>query len=77
MDNVYDLCCSILGSMFPLPRVVYSMANDGLIFHALGHIHKRFKTPAFATLLGGLLGGQFYMFDLITALVSDEYSQHF
>lgn len=49
------LSTSLLGAMFPLPRILYAMATDGLIFQFLGHVHERFKTPIFATLISGLL----------------------
>ena len=39
--------------MFPLPRIVYAMANDGLLPRCLGSVHSYFKTPLLATLLAG------------------------
>ena len=36
--------------MFPLPRVVYAMADDGLIFRGLANINEKTKTPVIATL---------------------------
>ncbi|KAL1413910.1 hypothetical protein MTO96_007959 [Rhipicephalus appendiculatus] len=47
------LVVSMLGSMFPMPRVVYAMAKDGLIFRALSKVWPVTETPAFATLLLG------------------------
>jgi Amino acid transporters len=43
--------------MFPLPRILYAMANDGLLFRFLASIHPQTKTPLLATLLSGLLAG--------------------
>lgn len=54
---IFGLCASLMGSMFPLPRVVYAMASDGLIFEFLGHINPRFKTPIYGTIIAGLLTG--------------------
>lgn len=54
---VFALCTSLLGAMFPLPRILYAMANDGLLFRSLATIHPRTKTPLLATLLSGLLAG--------------------
>ena len=37
--------------MFPLPRVVMAMAEDGLIFRKLGEVHEKTKTPVIATMV--------------------------
>ncbi|XP_065559610.1 solute carrier family 7 member 14-like isoform X2 [Artemia franciscana] len=49
------LTVSLFGSMFPLPRVVYAMAIDGLIFRQLSRIQPLTGTPVLATLLCGTL----------------------
>lgn len=54
---IFGLCASLMGSMFPLPRVVYAMAIDGLIFEFLGKINQRFKTPVYGTIIAGTLTG--------------------
>lgn len=48
---------SLVGSMFPLPRVIYAMASDGLIFKWMGKVNSRFQTPLVGTLCAGLLTG--------------------
>ena len=45
--------------MFPMPRVVYSLASDGLIFKFLGYVLPRFKTPVAAAISSGLFAGEF------------------
>jgi amino acid transporter len=50
---MFGLSTSLLGAMFPLPRVLYAMASDGLIPRPLATVHKRFQTPLLATLLAG------------------------
>lgn len=53
------MCTSLMGSMFPLPRIVYAMANDGLLFKFMGEISSKHKTPLNSTLLTGFLTGAF------------------
>ncbi|KAF7987136.1 hypothetical protein HCN44_001791 [Aphidius gifuensis] len=48
---------SLLGSLFPLPRVIYAMASDGLIFKFMGKLHPKFQTPVIGTLIAGLITG--------------------
>lgn len=54
---IFGLCASLMGAMFPLPRIVYAMASDGLLFKNLSHIHPRYQTPFIGTLLAGALTG--------------------
>ncbi|KAL6264698.1 hypothetical protein P5V15_004798 [Pogonomyrmex californicus] len=54
---ISGLCASLLGSMFPLPRIIYAMASDGLVFKWMGNISSRFQTPIMGTLSAGLLTG--------------------
>ncbi|RWS06462.1 cationic amino acid transporter 2-like protein [Dinothrombium tinctorium] len=55
------LSTSLFGSMFPLPRIIYAMAEDGLIFKKLATIHPKFKTPVNATILSGLFAATLAM----------------
>jgi len=48
---------SLLGSLLPLPRVLYAIAADGLIFRFISWIHPRLQTPIIATILGGIAAG--------------------
>eukprot|EP00095_Tigriopus_kingsejongensis_P003141 maker-scaffold438_size171652-snap-gene-0.39 protein:Tk03141 transcript:maker-scaffold438_size171652-snap-gene-0.39-mRNA-1 annotation:"hypothetical protein KGM_14024" len=48
------LTVSMYGSMFPMPRIAYAMANDGLLCHSFRRVN-RFGVPGFATLCLGLL----------------------
>jgi amino acid transporter len=41
----------------PLPRVLYAIAADGLIFRCIAWIHPRLQTPVIATILGGFMSG--------------------
>ncbi|XP_014769092.1 high affinity cationic amino acid transporter 1 [Octopus bimaculoides] len=60
---VYSHYCMV-GSIFPLPRVVYAMAEDRIIFGAFSKVSDKFKTPVLATLVAGLFAG-------VTALIFD------
>lgn len=51
---IFALCTSLLGAMFPLPRVLYAMAEDGILYKILKKIHPGTQTPIVATLLSGL-----------------------
>jgi len=65
VGSLFGLSTSLLGAMFPLPRVVYAMANDGLLPRCLGTVHSYFQTPLVATILAGLLSGcMALLFDL-------------
>ncbi|KAJ6648082.1 High affinity cationic amino acid transporter 1, partial [Pseudolycoriella hygida] len=67
---IFGLCASLMGSMFPLPRVIYAMSSDGLIFEFMGRINPKFKTPMYGTLLAGLLTGLLAAIFNLTQLVS-------
>ena len=48
------LTVSMFGSMFPMPRIAYAMAKDGLIFRFLARVNSR-GVPAWANLWLGLI----------------------
>ncbi|XP_074093525.1 cationic amino acid transporter 2-like [Cotesia typhae] len=65
LGAVSALCTNLLGSMFPLPRILYAMASDGVMFKFLSKIHDRTRTPICGTLVSGVfIGLMTLMFDL-------------
>ncbi|KAK3600261.1 hypothetical protein CHS0354_039728 [Potamilus streckersoni] len=62
---ICGLSTSLLSGMFPLPRILYAIASDGLIFRFLSKVNERLKTPFIATVLSGIFAGVMAMlFDL-------------
>lgn len=49
------LSVAMFGSMFPMPRVIYAMAQDGLLFKPLAQLWDRTKVPGIATIFSGLI----------------------
>ncbi|XP_063597840.1 cationic amino acid transporter 2-like isoform X2 [Penaeus indicus] len=66
---LFGFSASLFGAMFPLPRVIYAMADDGLLFRFLSEVNKKFKTPAIATIISGLFAGIMAMIFNLDALV--------
>lgn len=63
------MTAAINGGLFPLPRLLYAMANDGLIFKCFACISKSTEVPFIGTLFSGILAGILAMIFELQALV--------
>ena len=45
---------SLYSFIYPIPRVVYAMASDRVIYHCLSYVMPKFKTPVIAIICIGL-----------------------
>lgn len=53
------IMCSTFGAintnLLQAPRITFAMGRDGVFFHALGHIHANYRTPAVAIFVKSLM----------------------
>lgn len=54
---VFALFTTLIGCLFPIPRILYSMSSDGLLFGFLATINEKTKTPFIAAIICGVCAG--------------------
>jgi len=69
VGGLFGLMASIMGTIFPLPRLVYAMAQDGLVFRFLGSVNPWTNTPFVATWVCGSLVALMAVILTVDALV--------
>ena len=55
---IIGLTGTTIVSLMPIPRLLYSMAKDGLVFKILARVNSRTDTPVIATIVTGVLTGK-------------------
>ena len=56
------MACVIVALLFAMPRCIYAMASDGIIFKKLSKVNPSTKVPIYATILGSLAAFIFAFF---------------
>ncbi|VVC32915.1 Cationic amino acid transporter, C-terminal,Amino acid/polyamine transporter I [Cinara cedri] len=54
---IFALFTTLIGCLFPIPRILYAMSSDGLLFNFLSKINEVTKTPFIATIICGISAG--------------------
>ncbi|KAI5639108.1 amino acid permease domain-containing protein [Phthorimaea operculella] len=71
---------SLFGALFPTTRLLYAMANDGMMLHCFGYVSKTKKTPLFAivvtTCIVAVLASTMELEDLILMMAVGTLSSY-
>lgn len=55
IGSLFALLTGMFGALFPLPRILYAMSQDGLLYPSFAYVSPRTKTPVVSSVLSGLL----------------------
>ena len=69
VGTLFGITTSLIGSIFSMPRAVYSMASDGLFFGIFSYVHPKSQTPIVSIAVFGLISGLFALLIDIETLV--------
>ena len=69
IGTLFGITTSLLGSAYSLPRAVYAMSQDGLLFKSLSYVHPRLQTPVVGIAIFGTIAALMALFFEITTLV--------
>ena len=69
VGGICALAASMMGSIYPLPRIIYALASDGLIFRFLGNVNSWTNTPFVGTWVSGVMAALLALFIDLDGLV--------
>ena len=69
LGTLFGITTSLLGGAFSLPRAVYSMASDGLLFQIFAYVHPKTQTPIWGILCFGFISALMALLFEIETLV--------
>ncbi|KAF2353884.1 Amino acid/polyamine transporter I [Trinorchestia longiramus] len=67
---LFGFSASLFGAIFPMPRIIYAMASDGLLFRWLAVVNERFRSPIIATFVSGGFAAVMATFFDLEALIN-------
>ncbi|XP_069116835.1 cationic amino acid transporter 4-like isoform X2 [Argopecten irradians] len=69
IGTLFGITTSLLGSAFSLPRTIYAMASDGLLFSIFAYIYPRTQTPIWGVFTFGMISALMSLLFEIETLV--------
>lgn len=67
IGTLFGITTSLLGSAFSLPRTIYAMASDGLLFGIFAYIYPRTQTPIWGIFTFGMVSALMaFLFEIET-----------